>query len=303
MQRAEEAPIQAFSKDLMDGGKYIQLMDQICPPTMDRTQLEKAASSTDSLERARLLLEYAKQQMKIHCYITARDIVQAHARLNMTFVAELFNHYIGIHLPTDEEIRALYNTQDTLQHQVKQLQQRSERDQQELSEQRQERAQQQAYIRELEARLQESLAGSEQLARSHVESMRQQEASIASRLETVKSTYRQQIHQMEHTFDKTQNQWKKESHVTADILRDFLSREGGGDARKQSSRDEEENVRELVMQVLALHDGKTRSLHNMEAKMKRLEHVNDLIGDKVQEYAEGLMQSKKSGAKKKLFGF
>jgi len=108
-------------KDVTDSELYIHLMKQL-GSTRDtdlQTKLDEALalpSDTDTAKetRAKLVLE-AAEVLKSRRFVTAQNIVNGHARLNLLFTATLFNHHIGIHLPTEEEARKLFDEIDRLE--------------------------------------------------------------------------------------------------------------------------------------------------------------------------------------------
>jgi hypothetical protein len=75
-----------FTGDIKDSEAYTILLAQIAPQHCDR----KPLSETDTTKRAGLVLENAD---KLGCrkFVTPKDIVKGHQKLNLAFVANLFN--------------------------------------------------------------------------------------------------------------------------------------------------------------------------------------------------------------------
>nr|GMD30131.1 fimbrin-5-like [Ipomoea batatas] len=82
-----------FSSDLKDGEAYAHLLNALAPEHSTTNTLE----TKDPTERANLILEHAD---KLGCkrYLTAKDIVEGSANLNLAFVAQLFQHRNGLSL-------------------------------------------------------------------------------------------------------------------------------------------------------------------------------------------------------------
>lgn len=91
-----------FSSDLMDSENYIVLLHQLCP---GQCNLE-ALSEKDLTLRAELML---KSTERIGCrrYITPKSVVAGNPKLNLAFVANLFNLYPGLAPLSKEELAAI----------------------------------------------------------------------------------------------------------------------------------------------------------------------------------------------------
>lgn len=82
--------IKNFSGDIADSEAYIYLLKQISPA--DNKLDTKALGVHDPLERAEAMLQNAE---RINCrkFVRATDVVKGNAKLNLAFVAHLFNTY------------------------------------------------------------------------------------------------------------------------------------------------------------------------------------------------------------------
>jgi hypothetical protein len=110
-----------FSESIKDSENYLVLMGQIAPKIVDQS-LVRAALETPSPEvRAVTVLDLA-EKLDSRQFVTTKNIVAGHARLNLAFTATLFNNHIGIRLPTEEEIAALFDKVESLTAQVQELQ-------------------------------------------------------------------------------------------------------------------------------------------------------------------------------------
>lgn len=263
LKRAEESPISNFSADLVNGVGYIHLLDQISPLSMDRTLLEEAAETTDPTARASLILAYASSMGCRRC-ITARDMVAGHQRLNLAFIAELFNHNVGIVLPSDEEVRELMNANELLRVENAALVERVHAYEMEVEALREDVAQRGVEVEETRRVMVEQR---EEAVRAGRDTSARIESEWRERAESLKTQYRQQTQALEqkHTADRAT--WHAETKLTADMLHDFLGRHGKATAMPGQLTGS--HVRDMVMDVLALQDDKTREIHALEMKMKR----------------------------------
>ena len=86
-----------FSRDVSDGENYTILLNQLKPDECSRAPLQ----TRDVRQRAEQVLQNAD---KIGCrkYLTPASMVSGNPRLNLAFVANLFNNYPGLD-PLDEQ--------------------------------------------------------------------------------------------------------------------------------------------------------------------------------------------------------
>lgn len=94
--------VKNFSSDVKDSENYIVLLNQLQKQTCTRDALQIA----DLTERATKMLESAD---KIGCniYLTPKSVVQGNPKLNLAFVANLFNLYPGLKPLTADEKASL----------------------------------------------------------------------------------------------------------------------------------------------------------------------------------------------------
>lgn len=87
-----------FSKDVSDGENYTILLNQLKPDVCSRAPLQER----DLLTRAEMILDNAE---KIECrkYLTPSALVAGNPKLNLAFVAHLFNTHPGLDPLTEEE--------------------------------------------------------------------------------------------------------------------------------------------------------------------------------------------------------
>src|SRR5271154_4453545 len=85
-----------FSSDVKDGENYTVLLNQLAPETCSRSPLQ----TRDLLQRAEQVLQNAE---KLDCrkFLTPTALVAGNPKLNLAFVANLFNTHPGLD-PLDE---------------------------------------------------------------------------------------------------------------------------------------------------------------------------------------------------------
>ncbi|KAH9419181.1 Plastin-3 [Dermatophagoides pteronyssinus] len=100
--------ISNFTNDIKDSEVYTHLLHQIAPP--EKNVNKDALRERDMLERAEMML---KQADKLGCrsFLTPQNVVDGVYKLNVAFVANLFNNYPG--LDTPENIEPLETIEET----------------------------------------------------------------------------------------------------------------------------------------------------------------------------------------------
>lgn len=93
-----ERRVKNFSKDVSDGENYAVLLNQLKPEQCSRAPLQER----DLIRRAEMILDNAE---KINCrkYLTPTALVAGNPKLNLAFVAHLFNTHPGLEPLSEEE--------------------------------------------------------------------------------------------------------------------------------------------------------------------------------------------------------
>ncbi|KAI5851364.1 calponin homology domain-containing protein [Morchella snyderi] len=94
-----ERRVTNFSKDVSDAENYTVLLNQLAPEECSRNPLK----TRDLLQRAEQVLENAD---KLGCrkFLTPKSLVAGNPKLNLAFVAHLFNTHPGLDAITEEEM-------------------------------------------------------------------------------------------------------------------------------------------------------------------------------------------------------
>ncbi|KAJ3032769.1 phospholipid scramblase 1, partial [Rhizophlyctis rosea] len=115
-----------IAKDVTDGTAYLLLLREVAPGDKKEEVARKVEQAlkineSDKEARAKAVLEVA-EILGVRKFVTAKDITEGHARLNFAFVATIFSKHIGIHLPTEDQSRALQHRVSLLESQNSSLQ-------------------------------------------------------------------------------------------------------------------------------------------------------------------------------------
>lgn len=97
-----------FKDDIKDSEVYTELIAQIAPK--DAGVNKFAMKKDDLVERAEVMLEQA-EKIDSRQFVTAKDVVKGQERLNMAFVANLFNNHPALD-PPEEEVEIIEETRE-----------------------------------------------------------------------------------------------------------------------------------------------------------------------------------------------
>ncbi|XP_041807713.1 plastin-3-like [Chelmon rostratus] len=100
--------INNFSSDIKDSKAYFHLLNQISPKGNEEDQpridINMAGfSEKDDIKRAELMLQQA-DRLGCRQFVTPADVVSGNPKLNLAFVANLFNKYPALTKPEGEDI-------------------------------------------------------------------------------------------------------------------------------------------------------------------------------------------------------
>jgi len=96
--------IRNFHDDIKDSEIYTELINQIAPQGSGVNK--EAMTRQDLLERAELMLDQA-DKIQSRAFVTAKDVVKGQEKLNLAFVANLFNNFPALDPPKEEYIEAI----------------------------------------------------------------------------------------------------------------------------------------------------------------------------------------------------
>merc|ERR1711963_463246 len=102
--------IRNFHDDIKDSEIYTELINQIAPK--DAGVNKNAMNKEDLLERAEVMLEQA-EKIKSRAFVTAKDVVKGQERLNLAFVANLFNNFPALDPPKEEIVEEFIAIEET----------------------------------------------------------------------------------------------------------------------------------------------------------------------------------------------
>lgn len=99
----EQRKVTNWGKDLQDSVLYGVLLAQLEPSKISKDERDRAIAIPDLLNRAEVVLQFA-DRLGCRKFVTPKEIVNANPRLNLAFVATLFNSYPQMG-PTEEELK------------------------------------------------------------------------------------------------------------------------------------------------------------------------------------------------------
>merc|ERR1719402_1289753 len=100
--------IKNFNEDIKDSEIYNDLIAQIAPKDAGVNKL--AMKKSDLTERAEMMLEQA-EKIDSRAFVTAKDVVRGQDKLNLAFVANLFNNHPALD-PPEEEVDIIEETRE-----------------------------------------------------------------------------------------------------------------------------------------------------------------------------------------------
>ncbi|CAM4603648.1 plastin-3 isoform X2 [Lepidochelys kempii] len=100
--------INNFSSDIKDSRAYFHLLNQIAPKGQKEDELQidinmSGFNEKDDLKRAEYMLQQA-DRLGCRQFVTPADVVSGNPKLNLAFVANLFNKYPALTKPENQDI-------------------------------------------------------------------------------------------------------------------------------------------------------------------------------------------------------
>ena len=281
-----------FGQDLADGRLLGCLVEQIYGIRADTVD-----SLLDNLRQAGLELDG----------IDNAHLQAGHPRMNLMLIAKIFNHRIGIHLPSEEESKRISEERDALVLQNATLATQLAECQSQLATVQ---AMQTSQTGNLEALKLERARELEQIHsefRTYKDDLAQSmQMRLQERLQEASMRYQEERRHLQDRIYELSSAMQSvisliSPHVNGEaVLRENklrpFSAEGEHDEGKSPSYDDSlSRALGLLVRILlerALHlEETTKSLRtDLEAKTK----VNEVMGQKIRQYTENLIQSKKA---------
>lgn len=108
LENAGQPKINNFSSDIKDSKAYFHLLNQISPKGTEEDQPRidinmGGYNEKDDLKRAEAMLQQA-DRLGCRQFVTPADVVSGNPKLNLAFVANLFNKYPALTKPENEDI-------------------------------------------------------------------------------------------------------------------------------------------------------------------------------------------------------
>ncbi|XP_029956924.1 plastin-3 [Salarias fasciatus] len=108
LENAGQPKISNFSTDIKDSKAYFHLLNQIAPKGKEENEPYidinmSGINERDDLKRAEAMLQQA-DRLGCRQFVTPADVVSGNPKLNLAFVANLFNKYPALTKPENEDI-------------------------------------------------------------------------------------------------------------------------------------------------------------------------------------------------------
>ncbi|KAG1940281.1 plastin-3 [Pimephales promelas] len=108
LENAGSSKINNFSSDIKDSRAYFHLLNQIAPKGQKEGEKHididmSGFSEKDDLKRAECMLQQA-DRLGCRQFVTSTDVVSGNPKLNLAFVANLFNKYPALTKPENQDI-------------------------------------------------------------------------------------------------------------------------------------------------------------------------------------------------------
>jgi hypothetical protein len=293
-----------FSKDVQDGHLYLVLLSRI--GFLDDSVVEMVTKALQQepipMERAQIILS-AAEKLDARRFVSAKDIVNGNARLNLAFTATLFNKAIGIFLPSEEEMKALLKKENDLEVSVKSLTE-SLHAMTEKSAHHEEtivglnlrlgslQAEYDARVKELSCMLQEekaSNAAATSQLNATVDQLTAQKAGLQSTVTNALSAIVGMLSTSGFVSDKHKSAKLMGSHDTVD---------GDDDSEIADANALLDKLKSMVSDLIS--ETKSQKMQNEVLATKLDQHMklNNIIGEKIKQYSETVISDHKKAAPK-----
>ncbi|KAJ3329836.1 phospholipid scramblase 1 [Gonapodya sp. JEL0774] len=327
--------IQNFSKDVQDSELYITLLRQIAPAdkrSKVNEVLDKArALPTETVEqrerRAEIVLD-AAELLDSREFATARDIANGSARLNLAFAATIFNNNIGIHLPSEDESRELVEKCRAQERKISELEAtlkievaNSTSKDKKITELESTLKVQESANSSLTTNKEEAVAtlAAERAENESLKKEREEQDLRIQDLTKAVAEFAEQVQEDQRKIAATDGMYQAyrqtvagELNAIRGLLRDRFGEAGNGDGSNgdlanQDANDVSAKLKSLIKELLDENKGQKSSLAVLQGKLEKEHTVNEIIGEKIKEYAEdiitnGKRNSKSSGGWKAFLG-
>ncbi|KCV68664.1 hypothetical protein H696_04955 [Fonticula alba] len=102
-----------FTEDLADGMVLLRLLNALAPRQVGRDMVQEAIDAEDDTARHRVLLR-AAAAVDCRKHLSSDTLKSKRRELNLAFLAQVFNKFIGMRLWTEDEVDDLMTTVDRL---------------------------------------------------------------------------------------------------------------------------------------------------------------------------------------------
>lgn len=293
-----------FSKDVSTGEAYLRLISAINGESFELGE----ALSLPVEERIELVLSQA-QGMGCTAKIRELDIASGHPRLNLVFTAGLFNANVGIHLPSEDDIRQLYGEVSGLRNKLAQQDEALEAAkplEAELQQLRRTSVDLGQQLEELRLVHQQELRDLELSFDSYKEELAQQyQESLESALASERRLHQQELGELRGLIRETRRRALGQlTDLRGALSPALLDGTKTGEMLKQAGEDMSLEQVVALQGHLAHHLAdvsarQARNIFELQAELAHKERIEQVMAAKVKEYSEQLISMNEQASQKK----
>lgn len=290
-----------FTIDLCDSELYAVLLNQLVPKevTYDEVLYLLSIPSNNSegnIARANIIVNFA-QRISCSDFVSAEAIANGNHKLNIAFIASLFNNYSGLQLPSQTELNSLKNTVDSLHTEKGAISQKLDDTlAAKLQLENEYKGLQDKYIKEIKE------------LRDEIEGMR-------SRFEAEKSAMAQEYN--ENILAAVENEQSSHEHILSSFtqqqeafmegVRSILQRaeykvnDKAPNALECRGSGENNEPCQLIDSLSEYIESSSTRIRSLEKEVERLELIvkqkeklNEIMGEKIKEYTEQVIVGKRT---------
>lgn len=294
-----------FGKDMADSESLARLLHAIAPHIVSEKDvnilLEVDASTIDGRQkRAQGLLEYVKRLLP-DLPMQQEDIVHGSVRLNCILTARLFNEYIGIRMPSEEEFELLQKQLDEAHAEKTHWRTQMQITESELGAQLEATKREIEHLKDELRTLQVEDARERDVLREQFESAKEELAaqykdSLQSAIESERRQHQDELWEMVSEHREVRRQLLMiHAHIKCQVKVDDSDKTKLAELHEDSELDEivralGEGVNALCKRIGSMH----MSLESLRNTVAHKEKVNEIMGEKIREYTELVITGKKS---------
>eukprot|EP01088_Endostelium_zonatum_P014210 TRINITY_DN3015_c0_g1_i1.p1 TRINITY_DN3015_c0_g1~~TRINITY_DN3015_c0_g1_i1.p1 ORF type:complete len:829 (+),score=222.10 TRINITY_DN3015_c0_g1_i1:115-2601(+) len=301
-----------WSSDLVDSENFITLLAQLAPESISEQEKARALKETDRLTRANYVLEFA-ERLGCGSFVSPKEIVAGNPRLNLAFVAQLFQKYPNMGpsvLETEKQksqqlSSSLESAQKELEQSKADLQQSREKETEEREKRERMEAEVKRLLLEKEAKEREFEELTQTLRQTREERDREQRKreeleNELSRINAELARVTQEHEKLGKENSELQSQLKSEREERERLARkvDDLTQTLEAERKKyeEALSAKEQEISSLNQSLAAEREAREKLRRELDEKIKEFERVTAELNAKIQNLNASLEAERKARA-------